>query len=128
MTIVECINPFNESDFSDKLKKAVKKGAPVPKIGEHYEVEEFIHYENVEDFPHLVKHGLKKYNGYILKGLDYSKYNLEVAWRRANFKVVKEEFVPNSGTGYETVKMRCSFNFNFGSDDFENQNWGNNEG
>ena len=108
MIILECINPFLE--LTPKIKEAIAKGAPVPKLGGLYEVIEYVMIDNTDDYPHLKEAGIDKYNGYVLKEIDFSEYGLKVAWRKGNFRIHKEEFIPNEN-GVEEMKMFMSFSF-----------------
>jgi hypothetical protein len=121
MTIVECINPFFE--FTDKMEEAISNGAVPPQLGQQYEVLEDVFIDNVKDYPHLVAAGIERYRGYILKGIDFTPYGLEVAWRKGNFRVVRTEFIPNgkyNGMDVEHSKMRMTLSFDSNTDDIGN--------
>jgi hypothetical protein len=111
---------LQEPNYSEKIKKFIALGEPVPTIGEVYTVSGYIHLEDVSEHPHLVENGITDYRGYFLEEFDWSELGISLGFNRDLFEVVSEKFTPNDYIvephfeGHvETFTMHTNFKFDF---------------
>ena len=118
MIIVECIK--EDWMFSPILKELVDDGlVRMPRIGERFKVNEYIHLNSVDELSHIKEAGLTKYAGYGLAEYEWTRkeFKVKIGFRSKNFKVVKNEFEPD-GNNLERVKLSTNYSLDINDINF----------